>query len=215
MEKKMEWLKLKQEQLKMVEKQGYDITPERSLYSMTPQQFLEIYEPWAQQQGKTLYNSLSYTYEPLDQSRHRLLVYYSDQTNKSAIEGLGREMAKGIRDVILITPEPLTPQAQEIWNRISLRRQRHFIDAELMHDITTHVYVPAHRILSPEEAKTLLTRNRLRPGQMPLLPYEDPQNKYQRAQGGQIIEIMRHEMIPEALVKAYPFYRVVDDPAPD
>lgn len=199
----------------MVERQGYDITPERALYSMTPQQFLEIYEPWAQQQGKTLYNSLSYTYEPLDTTRHRLLVYYSEQTNKLAIEGLGREMAKGIQDVILITPEPLKAQAQEIWNRISLRRQRHFLASELIRDITTHVYVPAHRILSPEEAKTFLMRNNLRPGHMPSLPYEDPQDKYRRAQSGQIIEIMRHEMIPEALVKKYPFYRVVDDPAPD
>src|SRR5207253_8765972 len=215
MENRMDLLKLKQEQLRMVERKGYIISEgERNLFATTPQEFLAAYEPWAAQQGKTLYNALTWAYEPTDPTKHRLLVYYSDQTNKAAIVGLAQRLAEGFQDFILITPEPLKAQAQDEWNRISLRRQRHFVDSELKHDATDHVYVPPHRILSPDEAKTLLTRNKLRPAQMAPLQYEDPQSKYRRAQPGQIVEIQRREMIPEALVKTYPFWRVVDDPAP-
>jgi len=72
-------------------------------------------------------------------------------------------------------------------------------------NIFKHEYVPEHRILSPEEAREVLKRYRVKPYQLPWIRASDPAVIAIGAQPGDIIEIKRRsETAGEAV-----FYRYV------
>ena len=58
-------------------------------------------------------------------------------------------------------------------------------------DITQHVLVPKHLILSEEDAKKLLERLNISAGQLPTINSNDPIAKLMNAEPGKIIKIMR------------------------
>jgi len=58
-------------------------------------------------------------------------------------------------------------------------------------DITQHVLVPKHLILSEEDAKKLLERLNISAGQLPTINANDPIAKLMNAEPGKIIKIMR------------------------
>ncbi|MCD6592184.1 MAG: DNA-directed RNA polymerase subunit H [Thaumarchaeota archaeon] len=57
--------------------------------------------------------------------------------------------------------------------------------------ILEHFLVPKHRILSPEEAKQVLERYKVKPHQLPYILASDPVVKAIGAKPGDIIEIIR------------------------
>jgi len=71
--------------------------------------------------------------------------------------------------------------------------------------ILEHFLVPKHRILSPEEAKTVLEKYKVNPNQLPYILASDPVVKAIGAKPGDIIEITRES--PTAGKTTY--YRVV------
>ncbi|HDI00981.1 MAG TPA: DNA-directed RNA polymerase subunit H [Candidatus Bathyarchaeota archaeon] len=72
-------------------------------------------------------------------------------------------------------------------------------------NIFKHELVPEHRILSPEEAKEVLKRYRVKPYQLPWIRASDPAIIAIGAQPGDIVEIKRRsETAGEAI-----FYRYV------
>ncbi|RLI11704.1 DNA-directed RNA polymerase subunit H [Candidatus Bathyarchaeota archaeon] len=72
-------------------------------------------------------------------------------------------------------------------------------------NIFKHEYVPEHRILSPEEAKEVLERYKVKPYQLPWIRASDPAVIAIGAEPGDIIEIKRRsETAGEAV-----FYRYV------
>lgn len=58
-------------------------------------------------------------------------------------------------------------------------------------DITKHVLVPKHRILSDKEAKSLLEKYNISIHQLPLLRIKDPIEQVINAKAGDIVEITR------------------------
>jgi DNA-directed RNA polymerase subunit H (RpoH/RPB5) len=73
-------------------------------------------------------------------------------------------------------------------------RMQFFHLRELQMDITTHRMSVPHRILSPDEAKVVLDKNRIvKPeDQMPWIDSQDIQARIIGAVPGNIIEIIRH-----------------------
>lgn len=72
-------------------------------------------------------------------------------------------------------------------------------------DITEHVLVPKHEVLSPEEAEELLRRYGVSRDKLPYIHPSDPMVKRLKAKSGDIIKITRRsETAGEAV-----YYRVV------
>ena len=74
-----------------------------------------------------------------------------------------------------------------------------------MINITKHVLVPKHTILTPEEKSNLMKRYRLKSDQLPRIHKSDPIARYLGAVPGQVLKIIR----PSETAGRYISYRIV------
>ena len=65
------------------------------------------------------------------------------------------------------------------------------VEEELPFKITDHFLVPKHELLTPEEAKSVLTRYNALPQQLPFVLATDPAAKSIGAKAGDFIRITR------------------------
>jgi DNA-directed RNA polymerase I, II, and III subunit RPABC1 len=92
---------------------------------------------------------------------------------------------------IFITQTPISPSAIRLLSGIPGRICEHFLEQELLVNITQHELVPRHVLLSPEEKLRLLQRYRLKESQLPRIQSGDPVAKYLGLRRGQVVKIIR------------------------
>ena len=75
---------------------------------------------------------------------------------------------------------------------------------EAVIDISSHVLVPKHTLLTREQAQEVLEKYRVKPYQLPYIKRSDPAIRDAKAQTGDVIKIVRRSSTAgEAIVYRY------------
>ena len=99
---------------------------------------------------------------------------------------------ESINRAILVIPQDLTPHAKGVLAQDTARKIEYFKESELLVNITKHVLVPRHYLLSPEEKSELLKRYKMKDSQLPCIQRNDPVAKYYGLQRGEVVKIVRN-----------------------
>lgn len=126
---------------------------------------------------------------------------------KASLEALvGGYIGQGVSNVMLITPSKLNPACKAFLKGAKLVVE-HFLLEELQFNVLKHELVPPHRILSAEEAKSVLKRLRAEIGNLPVLLTTDIVNRYIGGNVGDIVEITRNSLTAGKSI----YYRAVKE----
>ena len=193
--------------VKMLKKRGYIVTDEE--LNMTAEMFAEPQRELVRDDGLPERSTHTLSVEKQDDPDDTLFVFFpSDE--KVGVKPIRtyceRMKEESVKRAILVTRDNLTPFAKqavaEMWQQ--KYNIEYFREAELLVDITEHVLVPQHIVMTDDEKKTLLTRYKLRPEQLPRIQETDPVARYYGLRRGQVVKIVR----PSETAGRYVTYRI-------
>ncbi|CAO3642554.1 unnamed protein product [Cunninghamella echinulata] len=93
---------------------------------------------------------------------------------------------------ICVYQNSLTSSASKVMQSLpSKHTLESFNENELLVNITHHVLVPKHEVLTAEEKAILLQRYRLKDSQLPRIQHSDPVARYYGLKRGQVVKILR------------------------
>ena len=140
----------------------------------------------------------SATGEAAEGAHEKIVVYFEDKVTGMERVSQLEEAAKKIPNIsrMIIISRLRTALLQRTIDHINNDPDRvvyveHFKERELLLDITTHVLVPSHKVLSPMETKELLDRYKINSYQLPKIQHVDPVARYFGLQPGDVVKISR------------------------
>ncbi|KAI8898956.1 RNA polymerase [Globomyces pollinis-pini] len=151
---------------------------------------------------------LSFLVENESSSEDRLLVFFSDEESlgvKHIKKICERMVSQQVFKGILVYQKGLTPSAKKtvVQDMAPKYMLELFCEDELLVNITKHILVPPHEVLTADEKKTLLQRYRLKDTQLPRIQSSDPIARYYGLKRGQVVKITR----PSETAGQYVTYR--------
>ncbi|GAA5859531.1 hypothetical protein JCM5296_002169 [Sporobolomyces johnsonii] len=186
----------------LVRDRGYLISDEE--IKMSLDEFKQQYAGGSNALDKAKINFAASKEEP----GNEIYVFYSEEasvgikTMRKFIEILEtQKISRGI----LIFKTSMTPSANKVITAMASQFTiEAFQESELLVNITHHVLVPTHEVLTPEEKKQLLLRYRLKDTQLPRIQLHDPVARYYGLKRGQVVKITR----PSETAGRYVSYRL-------
>ncbi|GMM49425.1 DNA-directed RNA polymerase core subunit [Starmerella bacillaris] len=99
--------------------------------------------------------------------------------------------SKHFSNALFIYQTSITPAAQRLIPSVAPAVIETFQESDLVVNITKHVLVPAHVVLSEGDKRELLERYRLKESQLPRIQSLDPVARYLGLKRGQVVKIIR------------------------
>ncbi|XP_013410905.1 DNA-directed RNA polymerases I, II, and III subunit RPABC1 isoform X2 [Lingula anatina] len=117
-----------------------------------------------------------------------------------------RMQEENITRACIVVQQGMTPSAkQSLVDMAPKYILEQFLEAELLVNITEHMLVPEHILMTPDEKKELLDRYKLKESQIPRIQAGDPVARYFGLKRGQVVKIVR----PSETAGRYISYRLV------
>jgi len=142
----------------------------------------------------------------------KIFVYFHNDIKNFSKADLKNIMVKVIGEyndsnmsIILILKDKENSAISKELAKDSFKNVEVFLKKNMMFNITHHVYVPKHIILTPEEEKEVLEKYNTTRGKFPKISKNDPVAKYYGMKPDQICKIIRRS--PEVGESIY--YRLV------
>lgn len=142
----------------------------------------------------------------------KIFVYFHNDVKNFSKSDLKNIMVKVIGEyndpnmsIILVLKDKENSAISKELAKDSFKNVEVFLKKNMMFNITHHVYVPKHIILTPEEEKDVLEKYNTTRGKLPKISKNDPVAKYYGMKSDQICKIIRRS--PEVGESIY--YRLV------
>lgn len=157
--------------------------------------------------------SLTLLRQKRDDATDQIYVFFPDEQRNKLLgvkpisERAERMERDSVRSAIIILQTGLTPYAKSAVEKLSAGaryRMEVFLENELIVNITKHVLVPKHVVLSDEEKRKLLQRYKLKESQLPRIQKSDPIARYYGLSHGTVVKITR----PSETAGRYVTYRL-------
>lgn len=163
--------------------------------------------------------SMSNIYYKKDKS---CLVYFSENSGKKISKAEARIFSQmiinfNVNEAIIVSAADVSSEIEKIQKDNIVKGEttkngqlvQFFKDEELYYNPMNHIYVPKHRILTPDEVREMKEVDNVDPRKLPQISSLDPIAKRLGAGLGDVIEITRHVMIPNCLIEEEISYRTV------
>lgn len=143
--------------------------------------------------------------DPTDQ----MFVFFPDEPKvgiKTIKTYCQRMQEENISRAIIVVQMGMTPSAkQSLVDMAPKYILEQFLESELLVNITEHMLVPEHVLMTPEEKQELLLRYKLKESQLPRIQQGDPVARYFGLKRGQVVKIIR----PSETAGRYISYRLL------
>ncbi|CAJ0585604.1 unnamed protein product, partial [Mesorhabditis spiculigera] len=130
-----------------------------------------------------------------DDPSDQMFVFFPDEAKVGVrtIKAICQQMQAivNLRPIIVIQTG-MTPSAkQALTDMMPKYLLEHFLENELMVNITEHELVPEHVVMTNDEKQELLARYKLKDTQLPRIQLTDPVARYFGLKRGQVVKIIR------------------------
>ncbi|KAJ4818297.1 hypothetical protein LUZ62_030863 [Rhynchospora pubera] len=177
--------RIRQTVMQMLCDRGYLVVDHE--VSMTKAEFVQKFGDPVRREDLTINKALKN-----DLSQQIYVFFPDDKFGVNQIRQYIKKIeAENVSRVIFVLKTCLTKMAGKVLVASQKVHFEVFMEGELLFNITNHVLVPEHQLLTTEEKKTLLERYTVKETQLPRIQVTDPVARYYGLKPGQVVKITR------------------------